>query len=933
MELTYRVEDTAGASSQSIATLRFDNVKDNAPTIELPSSVEVNATGLFTKVDLGVPIATDTNGNQIAVSLVDNNLYFAPGKHTVYWQATGSNGERIVAAQELAVHPLISLSKDKKTPEDNLTKFSVFLNGPAPSYPVAVPFSVSGNADGIDHDLINGEVTINEGTQASVEFLVFADSETEGSEMIVIALDGEINMGAKNSTTITITEDNIAPVVSIDVRQSEQSRTLVEASDALVSIIANVSDMNVDDSVELAWSSTDGTIANLGASSDEFVFSTADLANGIYTFNVTARDNGAPSLSVNEVIYIDVVDTLPALSMQDSDGDLIPDISEGYGDADSDGIPDYIDANSQCNVLPEQVDNPQQYLLEGEPGVCIRKGVLVGQNSTGGAQLLSSELVSDDAAINTGGIFDFVARGLPNAGDSYRIVIPQRLSIPSNAVYRKLIDGVWVNFAIDDKNKVYSAQGEPGFCPPPSDIQWTTGLTLGHWCVQLEIEDGGPNDDDGLANRNVVDPGGVSVLLSDNTLPLVNNDAVNLGAGERITLDVVANDSDADGDALTLSALSVDFGNASIMNNQIDYSPPLNFVGIATIQYSITDGQGGSASGQAIVNVIVNAAPSAVNDSASTNDRQAITIDVLANDTDDNGDVLTVTAASAQQGQVTILQDGALNYSPKLGFEGNDIITYTVKDANQASATAVVTVSIVTVKEVVIDNTASGGSTSGIVLFFLAFVVLLRSIKGKLSAALYICVLSCLVVSNTQAQDGNWSTEFSIGQATSSNALPDVDGDISSLQVDTKSTSVSAGLYYQVADQWDIGLRYIDLGETKVKLRADTTDPLALRLKYAQYAPITANGVGFQGGYSFALADKFGANVFVGGFWHRYKTISQLSFEDSILEQTQTDLSFYIGSRLSYSITTNIDFSAQYTHFTLVKNDVNDVSVSLRWRF
>jgi hypothetical protein len=61
---------------------------------------------------------------------------------------------------------------------------------------------------------------------------------------------------------------------------------------------------------------------------------------------------------------------------------------------------------------------------------------------------------------------------------------------------------------------VASAAGEPGFCPPPGDSSYTEGLTPGHWCVQLIIEDGGPNDADGSANHSVDDPGGVAEKIS-----------------------------------------------------------------------------------------------------------------------------------------------------------------------------------------------------------------------------------------------------------------------------------------------------------------------------------------------------------------------------------------------------------------------------------
>ena len=50
-----------------------------------------------------------------------------------------------------------------------------------------------------------------------------------------------------------------------------------------------------------------------------------------------------------------------------------------------------------------------------------------------------------------------------------------------------------------------------GACPGVSATQWTEGLTEGHGCIRLTIEDGGPNDDDGLKNGVIRDPGTLAV--------------------------------------------------------------------------------------------------------------------------------------------------------------------------------------------------------------------------------------------------------------------------------------------------------------------------------------------------------------------------------------------------------------------------------------
>ena len=69
----------------------------------------------------------------------------------------------------------------------------------------------------------------------------------------------------------------------------------------------------------------------------------------------------------------------------------------------------------------------------------------------------------------------------------------------------------WQDFIVDEKNSLASAPGEKGICPPPNDSAYTSGLTSGHHCVQLRLEDGGPNDTDGTANGVITDPGGVAI--------------------------------------------------------------------------------------------------------------------------------------------------------------------------------------------------------------------------------------------------------------------------------------------------------------------------------------------------------------------------------------------------------------------------------------
>src|SRR5262245_38140520 len=89
-----------------------------------------------------------------------------------------------------------------------------------------------------------------------------------------------------------------------------------------------------------------------------------------------------------------------------------------------------------------------------------------------------------------------------------------------------------------------------------------------------------------------------------------------------------------------------------------------------------------------------NSPPDANNDTASTNEDTAVTIAVLANDTDSNGDALAVTGASAGHGTVTVNANGTLTYMPAGNYNGADTITYTISDGKGGTAAGSVAVTV-----------------------------------------------------------------------------------------------------------------------------------------------------------------------------------------------------------------------------------------------
>lgn len=107
-----------------------------------------------------------------------------------------------------------------------------------------------------------------------------------------------------------------------------------------------------------------------------------------------------------------------------------------------------------------------------------------------------------------------------------------------------------------------------------------------------------------------------------------------------------------------------------------------------------------------------NAAPVAAGDSAATIRDQGVTVDVLANDVDPDGDPLHVTATTQPaNGTATCPADGACVYTPVTGFTGVDTFTYTVTDGI-ADATATVTVTVLEPLEIGTEA-LPGGAVGG----------------------------------------------------------------------------------------------------------------------------------------------------------------------------------------------------------------------------
>jgi hypothetical protein len=235
--------------------------------------------------------------------------------------------------------------------------------------------------------------------------------------------------------------------------------------------------------------------------------------------------------------------------------------------------------------------------------------------------------------------------------------------------------------------------------------------------------------------RGGTDSATVSVtVLAPNTAPVAVDDTAETDAGVAVAIDVLDNDTDADGDSLAVTSASAANGSVAIdAGGILTYTPAAGFSGTDTIGYTISDGRGGTDSATVSVTVTsANADPVAANDTAVTDQDTAVVIPVLANDSDPDGDALTVTGASAPNGSVAINPNGTLTYTPAAGFSGTDTIGYAISDGNGGTDTATVSVTVNAVEQATLIVTGLNGATAEAD----RFLVDLSDVSGGLTARL-----------------------------------------------------------------------------------------------------------------------------------------------------------------------------------------------------
>ncbi|MDA5556024.1 Ig-like domain-containing protein [Shimia sp. MMG029] len=214
-----------------------------------------------------------------------------------------------------------------------------------------------------------------------------------------------------------------------------------------------------------------------------------------------------------------------------------------------------------------------------------------------------------------------------------------------------------------------------------------------------------------------------------NDAPVANDDSVTTPFQTQITVDVLANDTDVDTsdgtpDVTGILLVSEGAGTAVLLaDDRIQFTPNAGFSGPVEIDYTISDGNGGTDTARLTITVAGpgNVPPNAVNDTINTDEDNSAPIALLSNDNDSDGGTLTLTevrdsggavipfgvaTALPEGGTLTVATDGTGTYDPAGDFEALALgdtamftVSYDVSDGQGGSDTATVTINVAGVND------------------------------------------------------------------------------------------------------------------------------------------------------------------------------------------------------------------------------------------
>ncbi|MFL0881193.1 tandem-95 repeat protein, partial [Vibrio parahaemolyticus] len=665
-EITYTLTD--GALTDQATVKVTVNAVNDMPVVEsniadqalaedfTPYTIDLNTA--FSDVDnVDGELTFSVSGNSnIQVAIVNGIATITPtadwnGSETLTFTATDPSGESISQTVNFTVAPVADIVADSVTVvEDTPTIIKVLGNDTFEGDDKVVSLDTNNGP-------ANGTVSIN--PDGSVTYT--PNDNYHGTDSFTYIVTSG---GVSESTTVNVdvTPVNDAPVAKDDIATTQE--------DTAVTIDVLSNDTDVDgDKLSIQSATVPEAQGKVEIVDGKLVFTPAENFNGHAEITYTVTD-GQLTDEAKVTVTVNPVNDAPIIKV-----DAVESITEDAVSTDT------VVATLEVADTDTPEDQLTVSLENNSNGYFVLVGNEVKLTQAGVDAVNNDELNLKDLTISAS-----VSDGVnPTASDSDSLVVNRVNDVPTveNAIADQVLSEDFDAYTID-LNEVFKDSD--------SSLEFSVS---GNNSIQISIVNGvatiTPTADwngKETITFTATDPSGESISQTVNftVAPVADivADKATVVEDTPTIIKVLGNDTFEGDDKVVSLDTNNGPANGTVSVNpdgSVTYTPNDNYHGADSFTYIVTSG-GVSESTTVNVDVTpVNDAPVAKADTAVTDEDTPVTIDVLPNDTDVDGDTLSIQSASVPeaQGKVEIVE-GKLVFTPAENFNGDAEITYTVTD-------------------------------------------------------------------------------------------------------------------------------------------------------------------------------------------------------------------------------------------------------------
>ena len=578
--------------------------------------------------------------------------------------------------------------------------FRIFLSE-ANSADTIVTFQIGGEATpNADYQGIGTNIVIPANTMsATIPLNAIDDALPEGGERVIITLTGTSNPNdtidaQRKSATVNIVDNefNLPPAVIANTG----STTTEGGIAAITAAQLNSTDPDTPTSAlvyAVATGPANGTVRLNGAPAgaftqadvnagrvsylhngsetirDAFTFNISDGINTIRgnTFNFTITPVNDAPIVVNPIPDQAAVEDSAPTNINVSGVFADTDVGDKLSFSVSSSIPGLVNATLAGNILT----------LTYGPNQAGTATITLTATDTNGTQISDS---FEAKVTNVNDPVDARNDSFSSGGNQ-----PLTANVLGNDVDPDNLDADPTNDTLSAALVTGALYGTLTFHANGTFTYTTSGQFSGSDLFTYRAFDGNGSFDDATVLITTFHP---------NVRPTAQDDMFTVSRNTTLNGNVLANDSDPNGDKLTATLVSQPLFSHGRVTLQSDgdftFTPVSGFVGTTTFEYIVEDHTPpfpGSDLGVVTINVTIpNRPPDAKNDLFATGRNTAVQINFLANDVDPDGDTLRVIAVGAPtHGQLSLGVAGVATYLPNHNFLGTDSFTYTISDDRGAT--------------------------------------------------------------------------------------------------------------------------------------------------------------------------------------------------------------------------------------------------------